>query len=304
MNELMRIKHDNDVLNDNELYEPNTPKKRKMASYENNQDMPGPDIEPMSPNWDKIDGEWNEELFRLFVANCKENGDGDEIGTDTDQYNIHEMFMDRLQRLRNLIKRCQPKDNEDQEHYTARLKLRKKGDLKRQRHHSRRGEVSGNHDFTTLGADQEQLFDVRLSITLGHLPDSPEDQEEDEDTAIWKNSHMVLDALGAGGISSDESDTDDSGRPVYRTKNMVWRSRNILKKLMDIDSDRNTTNAYGNTRAGNPPRVRKRRDRLETSRKAIPGLPINFYDSNWYASLTPGQKRELSAKEEKSLLFR
>jgi hypothetical protein len=108
----------------------------------------------------------------------------------------------------------------------------------------------------------------------------------------------------SGGISSDESDTDDSGRPVYRTKNMVWRSRDILKKLVDIDSDRNTTNAYGNTRAGNPPRVRKRRDRLETSRKAIPGLPINFYDSNWYASLTPGQKRELSAKEEKLLLFR
>ena len=41
---------------------------------------------------------------------------------------------------------------------------------------------------------------------------------------------MVLDALGAGGISSDESDTDDSGRPVYRTKNMVWRSKDILKK--------------------------------------------------------------------------
>ena len=104
---------------------------------------------------------------------------------------------------------------------------------------------------------------------------------------------MVLDALSAGGISSDESDTDDSGHLVYRTKNMVWCSKDILKKLMDIDSDRNTTNAYGNTRAGNPPRVRKRCDRLET----------NFYDSNWFAGLTPGQKRELSAKEENLLLF-
>jgi hypothetical protein len=115
---------------------------------------------------------------------------------------------------------------------------------------------------------------------------------------------MVLDALGAGGISSDESDIDDSGRAVYRTKNMGWRAKDILKKLMEIDCDRNTTNAYGNTRAGNPPRVRKRRDRLETSRKAIPGLPLNFYDSNWYAGLTPGQKRELGAKEEKPLMFK
>ena len=97
-----------------------------------------------------------------------------------------------------------------------------------------------------------------------------------DETAIWKNTHMMLDALGAGGISSDESDTDDSGRPVYRTKNMEWRAKEVLKKLTDIDSDRNTTNAYGNTRAGNPPQLRKRHDRLETSRSAIPGLPLNY----------------------------
>ena len=124
-----------------------------------------------------------------------------------------------------------------------------------------------------------------------------------DETAIWKNTHMMLDALGARGISSDESNTNDSGRPVYQTKNMEWWAKEVLKKLMDIDSDRNTTNAYGNTRAGNPPQLQKRRDRLETLRSAIPGLPLNFYNSNWYAGLTPGQKRELAAKEEKTLLF-
>ena len=150
MNELMQIKHDKDVLKDDDLYEPNTPKKRKMASYEKNQDMPGPDLEPMSPNWDNVNGKWNEELFRLFIANCEENGDGDEIRTDEDQYNIHEMFIDRLQRLKNLIKRSQPKDDEHQEDYAKRLKSKKERDLKRQRHHSRRGEVSGNQGFTRL----------------------------------------------------------------------------------------------------------------------------------------------------------
>ena len=114
---------------------------------------------------------------------------------------------------------------------------------------------------------------------------------------------MMLDALGAGGISSDESNIDDSGHAVYQTKTMEWHARDILRKLTDIDSDHNMTNAYGNTRAGNPPRFQKRRDRLATSRKAIPGLPINFYDSNWYAGLTPGQKRELAAKKERPLLF-
>ena len=136
------------MLNDNELYEPNTPKKHKMASYENNQHMPGPDLEPMSLNWDKINGKWNEELFRLFIANCEENSDGDEIGTDKDKYNIHEMFMDHLQHIKNLIQWSQPKDNENQEHYAACIKLRKESDLKHQRHHSQCGEVSGNNDFT------------------------------------------------------------------------------------------------------------------------------------------------------------
>jgi len=31
---------------------------------------------------------------------------------------------------------------------------------------------------------------------------------------------MVLDALGVGGMSSDESDVDDSGHSVYQTK--LW----------------------------------------------------------------------------------
>lgn len=142
MNELMQIKHDKDVLND-ELYEPNTPKKRTMASYEKNQCLPGPDLKPMSPNWDELDGKWNNELFRLFIARCKDDGEGGKVETDEDQYNIYEMFMDRLQRLKGLINRCQPKDDERQEDLTERLNLRHKRELQRQRHHTRRGEVSG-----------------------------------------------------------------------------------------------------------------------------------------------------------------
>ena len=110
---------------------------------------------------------------------------------------------------------------------------------------------------------------------------------------------MVLDILGAGGMSSDKSDVDDSG---YRAKTMAWRDKKILQKLTNIDSDCNIMNAYGNTRAGNAPWVQKRCGGRETTRKAIPGLPLNFYDPGWYASLTPGQKREIAAKKERPVL--
>jgi hypothetical protein len=141
MNQLMQINHDKDVLKD-EHCDRNAPIKRTMASYEKNQCLPGPSLDPMSPNWDELDGNWNEELFRLFVADCKDDGDGDKVEADKDQFNIHEMFMDRLQRLKGLINRCRPKDNERQEAFTERLNLRHKRELQRQRHHTRRGEVS------------------------------------------------------------------------------------------------------------------------------------------------------------------
>ena len=141
MNELMQIKHDKDVLND-ELYELDTPNKRAMASYEENQCLAGPSLNPMSPNWDEVDGNWNEELFRLFVAHCEDDGDGDRVGTDEDLFNIHEMFMDRLQRLKGLINRCRPKDDESQDVFTERLSSRHKRELQRQRCHTQRGEVS------------------------------------------------------------------------------------------------------------------------------------------------------------------
>jgi hypothetical protein len=142
MNQAMLIKQDKDVLGD--LYTLNTSKKRQMMSYENNQNNLGPNLNPMLPNWDELDGKWNDQLFKLFVVRCRDDGDADKLTTDEDEYDIHEMFMDRLQRLRNLIKRNGPKDNESTVAAGERLKVRKKQELKRQRHHSRRGEVSGN----------------------------------------------------------------------------------------------------------------------------------------------------------------
>ena len=95
-------------------------------------------------------------------------------------------------------------------------------------------------------------------IALDYLPDNPLNdnmqEAETDQTALWKNNYMVLDTLDAGGMSSDDSDVDELGQSVYRAKNMIWRDQNILRKLTDIDSHRNSTNAYRNTRAGNPPR--------------------------------------------------
>jgi hypothetical protein len=135
------------------------------------------------------------------------------------------------------------------------------------------------------------MFNVRLEITLSNRTGTNGEFDQ-----AWDNLYQVVDALGAQGMSSDESDDDETGRKVYIPRKKVWRNKEITNLLRVIDRDRNTTNCYGNTRAGNPPRHRLVREGRDSRREAPPGLPLNFYDRNWYDCLTNGEKKELGAR--------
>lgn len=97
-------------------------------------------------------------------------------------------------------------------------------------------------------------------------------------------------------MSSDESDQEESGQLVYIVKKREWRNRNLTELMKAIDRDYNTTNAYGNTRPGNPPRKRIRRGGVESFRTAVPGLPQNFYDDSWLSGLCGREINDLGAK--------
>ncbi len=104
--------------------------------------------------------------------------------------------------------------------------------------------------------------------------------------------------LGAGGMSSDESDTDESGKEMYRIKRLPWRNPKIVEYMEAIDADYNDINAYGHRRAGNPRRTRIRDGTVESSRDAIKGYPVNFYDKRWYDDLSARQRIALEATPE------
>lgn len=98
------------------------------------------------------------------------------------------------------------------------------------------------------------------------------------------------------GMSSDESD-NEGGQPSYWVKTRQWRSKELNRYLQQIDRDTNRTTIYGSILPGNPPRKRKRRANATLSRhRAIPNLPINFYDETWYATLTNRDKIALKSK--------
>jgi len=105
----------------------------------------------------------------------------------------------------------------------------------------------------------------------------------------------AVNLLNHAGTSSDESETDNSGRKVYYIKKMPWRSEVVTAAMRFIDKDRNKT---GDRSPGNAPRTRLSRRRGNiSSRQAPPGLPINFYHQTWYEGLLPREKRELKAIE-------
>ena len=98
------------------------------------------------------------------------------------------------------------------------------------------------------------------------------------------------------GMISDESD-NEGGQPKYWVKIWQWRSKELNKYLQQIDLDANQKGIYNCIRPGNPTRLRKRRINAPLSyRRAIPNLPINFYDKTWYATLENWDKIALKVK--------
>jgi len=108
-------------------------------------------------------------------------------------------------------------------------------------------------------------------ITLGNRGD---DGEVDP---VWDFLFKATRFLRCEGMSSDESGQEGLGPPYY-VRIREWRSRE------------------GNIRPGNSARERTRLAAAPVSmRKAIPELPLNFYDKTWYADLNCRDKALLKA---------
>ena len=118
---------------------------------------------------------------------------------------------------------------------------------------------------------------------------------------VWGHLFNIVQLLGRDGVSSDQTEVEDgpmgSKVKVCRVKLRAWRAKWLDRYLELIDQDRNLTNAYGNFRAGNVPRIRKRPAWVISEDIWVPtGLPRNFYSDDWYNSLNEFFKRKLGAK--------
>jgi hypothetical protein len=111
------------------------------------------------------------------------------------------------------------------------------------------------------------------------------------------------------GMSGDE--TDHCGiRPIRGQRKFFvirpeWRSKDVTKWLRAIDKVYVYHRFSKDGRASRGNWVRQRIDsgRLDSTRRAVPGLPKNFYDATWLESLSNAARVELRIQPEISLRY-
>ncbi|KAF8981334.1 hypothetical protein BDQ17DRAFT_1438469 [Cyathus striatus] len=116
---------------------------------------------------------------------------------------------------------------------------------------------------------------------------------------LWDFLYNLVADLSAGGMSSNETDDNQSEGQKFWIKKCSWRSNALVNYLSIIDKDHNFTTAYAEKHPSNPPRACKCCVGATTStHTVIPGLPRNFYDKTWYNSLSSCDKKYLDAQNE------
>ncbi|KAF7972056.1 hypothetical protein HWV62_19201 [Athelia sp. TMB] len=109
---------------------------------------------------------------------------------------------------------------------------------------------------------------------------------------IQKQYHLpILDVvlkLDVNGTSSDESDHESGhGDPTYFISHKHWRSPEVTKALRTLDALHLATRfkECHEATSGSWPHIRTTYAPLHSQRPPVCGLPLNFYNPEWYLAL-------------------
>ncbi|KAK0207764.1 hypothetical protein IW262DRAFT_1302429 [Armillaria fumosa] len=247
----------------------------EVAKYETG--GPTLPINPMRPDWHSLKFRWNLDLAEAFyIQFCENTNNPKEY--EFSKNNILVAFENKLKYLRGHVFKATPLRDESSDQTQERLNA----SLKHRR------------DISRPTQCRLTLRDVRLEIAGNNM-----NLGDDRVDPGWRSVYEMLSLLGREGISSDESDAE--GGP-YIVKRRTWHSEELTQLLDIIDSSYDRKNIYGNARPGNRPHVCMRCRRAMASERApIRGLPLNFYDHDWYQLLMDVEKQLLRPEPEMEL---
>ncbi|RXW11955.1 hypothetical protein EST38_g13901 [Candolleomyces aberdarensis] len=227
-----------------------------------------PTLQPLRPSWSNLHGAWNRALaYKFTVYMLHQVGQPAYLTAE-----IKDAFLDRLKRLRRLIRQHCPQEDESPEAMKQRIDRTQADVAKRARVTTRRSTLNNS----------------RLLI-------AEEERDDEGEREAWRKIGDCVQKLTAAGMSSDDSD-EDGTRTVRK---MPWRSPEVARLLITVDGDANRKGLFGASRPGNPGKPRKRRHNAGNSRRnAVPGLPINFYNEAWLETLRDSNRAELGPQDE------
>ncbi|KAF9493799.1 hypothetical protein BDN71DRAFT_1508289 [Pleurotus eryngii] len=163
------------------------------------------------------------------------------------------------------------------EHFMTRLKVLHTNVTRNTTH------PDGDHSI------RQVLYDNHMKIIEGNMQAGK--------SAAWVLLYDMVKGLGLLGMSTDESDPEDNMSVMVIQKD--WQAAEVIKLLQAIDRHHIALNCYGNSRSSTQPRVQQRHmGGPVSSQKAVAGLPINWYNPIWYASLSDFQVDVLGAVDE------
>ncbi|PBK81008.1 hypothetical protein ARMGADRAFT_1091751 [Armillaria gallica] len=267
MNELMGIECDLQVIN------------VEHATHEEVESFdlvgePKPALQGMRVYWSNLKVGWNNELEEKFIQAFRVKYP-DIINSAANETVVCDMYFDRLTRLKKVLILYGRREGEQEEVHGERIVQQLNAKLYQQRPNSRRATTYQDH--------------LEICKANSKLDDGQADE-------AWLSIQGVVTVLRAGGMSSDESDTDGDGNEVFHVNRLEWRSSEIGGILDIIDADYRKLNAYGNRRARNPRRQRTREGGGLSGRGPIQGYPLNYYNMVWYNGLSNRERRALQVK--------
>ena len=119
----------------------------------------------------------------------------------------------------------------------------------------------------------------------------------------WKMIRYVVKMIGPIGHSSDGSPNEckDLDAP-YLVWQQLWRSEDLTRLLKMVDDHRSFRTVYGNFRPGQRPhKCVWKANGPDSARKAVSGLPRNFYRKAFIDTCTSWQLSEMRILEEVEL---
>ncbi|KAG6372744.1 hypothetical protein JVT61DRAFT_7138 [Boletus reticuloceps] len=248
---------------------------QEVYSFEH-EDGPGPSREFLAFDLSRsATSPWNSTILEILLREFQKTCTDEKWAIKRSDNYVRELLKNRYKKLHTVWLKGQPKLLRDgrletEEEVEARLLAEMDRQAKASRQATRR-----RNKYT------------RRVTTLNHVV-ALKIEEGDSDVAVWEWLSCLIKTLGEDGMSSEESAVENQIEHVLRVKQMEWR-RCINHELDIIDTQRLLDDDIFARQGAKPVKRIRAHDNPESSRDALFGLPMAFYDGAWVAGLSQRQ---------------